>query len=160
MVVISTNGIDGFDKRALQSTKNNHYDTSCRAFSTLADWLTKGEKASSYRKQTKVCILKSTVDDLSLVNCDKYVFLYHLELLQLLQHAINDKKLYAYYHSVILRQAMENVSSFLGTGRVSYALKQIGIDDANTVARIINMLSHKTVFRKERVCGFFITCGK
>ena len=117
-------------------------------FSTLSDWLTKGEKSSSYRKQTKACILKRSAEDISLFSCDKDVFLYHLELLQLLQHAINDKKLYA-YHFAILRQVLENVSSFLGTGRISYVLEQIGIDDVNTVARIINTLSHKTVFRYE-----------
>ena len=44
---------------------------------------------------------------------------------------------------------MENISSFLGIGRISYVLEQIGIDDTDTVARIINTLSHKTVFRYE-----------
>jgi hypothetical protein len=68
--------------------------------------------------------------------------------LQLLQQAVYDKKLYA-YHFAILRQVLENISSFLGTGRISYVLEQIGIDDANKVARIINTLSHKTVFRYE-----------
>ena len=117
-------------------------------YSTLTDWLTKGEKASSYRKQTRKYILKRSSDDLVLLNYDKDVFLYHLELLQLLRHAINDKKLYA-YHFAILRQVLENISSFLGTSRISYVLEQIGIDDTNTVARIINTLSHKTVFRYE-----------
>lgn len=117
-------------------------------FSILADWLTKGEKASSYKEFTQMHILKSTPDGLFLSNCRKDVFLYHLELLQMLQRAINDKKLYA-YHFAILRQVLENVSSFLGVGRVSYVLEQIGIDDTDDVARIVNTLSHKTVFRYE-----------
>lgn len=117
-------------------------------FSILADWLTKGEKASSYKNLTQMHILKSTPDKLFLLDCRKDVFLYHLELLQMLQHAIKDKQLYA-YHFAILRQILENVSSFLGVGRISYVLEQIGIDDTDDVARIVNTLSHKTVFRYE-----------
>jgi hypothetical protein len=66
----------------------------------------------------------------------------------LLQHAVNDKKLYA-YHFAILRQILENISSFLGVGRISYVLEQIGITDTDETARIINILSHKTIFRYE-----------
>lgn len=117
-------------------------------FSILSDWLTKGEKASSYKKHTKKYILKNTATELKLLNHDKDVFLYHLELLQLLQHAVNDRKLYA-YHFAILRQVLENISSFLGVGRFSYALEQIGIEDTDEITRIVNTLSHKTVFRYE-----------
>ncbi len=46
-------------------------------------------------------------------------------------------------------KALENVSSFLGVGRIGYVLEQIGIDDIDDVARIVNTLSHKTVFRYE-----------
>jgi len=117
-------------------------------FAILSDWLTKGEKASSYKKLTQLHILKSASNELFLMDCRKDVFLYHLELLQMLQHAINDKQLYA-YHFAILRQVLENVSSFLGVGRISYVLEQIGIADTDDVARIINTLSHKTVFQYE-----------
>lgn len=117
-------------------------------FSILADWLTKGEKANAYRKYIQMYILKNTINDLEFLSCDKDVFLYHLELLQLLQHAVNDKKLYA-YHFAILRQVLENISSFLGVGRISYVLEQIGIADSDEIARIVNILSHKTVFRYE-----------
>ncbi len=117
-------------------------------FSVLSDWLTKGEKASSYKKLTQLYILKSTTNELLLLDCRKDVFLYHLELLQMLQLAINDKQLYA-YHFAILRQVLENVASFLGVGRISYVLEQIGIEDTDDVARIVNTLSHKTVFRYE-----------
>lgn len=117
-------------------------------FSVLADWLTKGEKASSYKKHTQLHVLKNTQDELLLLDCRKDVFLYHLELLQMLHQAINNKKLYA-YHFAILRQVLENISSFLGVGRIGYVLEQIGINDIDDVARIINTLSHKTVFRYE-----------
>jgi len=117
-------------------------------FSIISDWLTKGEKSSSYKRHVQMYILKNTASELLLLNCKKGVFLYHLELLQLLQHAVSDKKLYA-YHFAILRQVLENVSSFLGVGRISYVLEQIGMDDSDEVTRIINTLTHKTVFRYE-----------
>lgn len=117
-------------------------------FSILSDWLTKGEKASSYKRLAQMYILKNTGNEVLLLNCKKDVFLYHLELLQLLQHAVNDKKLYA-FHFAILRQVLENISSFLGVGRISYVLEQIGIDDTDEIARIVNTLSHKTVFKYE-----------
>jgi hypothetical protein len=117
-------------------------------FSILADWLKKGEKASAYKNNIQLYILKNSVNTLALLGCDKDVFLYHLELLQLLQNAVNNKMLYA-YHFAILRQVLENVSSFLGVGRISYVLEQIGITDTDEIARIVNTLSHKTVFRYE-----------
>lgn len=117
-------------------------------FSILADWLTKGEKASSYKNHIQMHILKNTATDLKLINCNKDVFLYHLELLQLLKQSVNEKKLYA-YHFAILRQVLENISSFLGVGYISYVLEQIGIEDKDEVARIVNTLSHKSVFRYE-----------
>lgn len=116
-------------------------------FSILADWLKKGEKADKYKDDIKLYILKNTTTELKFLNCDKDVFLYHLELMQLLQYAVNDKKLYA-YHFAILRQVLENISSFLGAGRMSYVLEQIGIDVDET-ARIINTLSHKNIFKYE-----------
>lgn len=117
-------------------------------FSILADWLTKGEKASSYKTKTKMLVLKKLNDELNFIDCNKDVFLYHLELLQILKHAIDDKKLFA-YHFAILRQVLENISSFLGVGRISYVLEQIGVEDVDEIARIVNTLSHKTVFRYE-----------
>ncbi len=117
-------------------------------FSILADWLKKGEKASTYKNHIQMYILKNTNDSLNFLNVNKDVFLYHLELLQTLQHAVNDSKLYA-YHFAILRQVLENIGSFLGVGRISYVLEQIGISDADEIARIVNTLSHKTVFRYE-----------
>lgn len=117
-------------------------------FSILADWLTKGEKASSYKNKTKMMILRKSADTLDFIDCNKDVFLYHLELLQILKHAIDEKKLFA-YHFAILRQVLENISSFLGVGRISYVLEQIGMENVDDIARIVNTLSHKTVFRYE-----------
>lgn len=93
-------------------------------------------------------ILKKSDGELKFIDYKKDVFLYHLELLQILKHAIDDQKLFA-YHFAILRQVLENISSFLGVGRISYVLEQIGIEDVDDIARIVNTLSHKTVFRYE-----------
>ena len=60
-------------------------------FSILADWLKKGEKAEAYKKHVQMYILKRINNDLVFHSHDKDVFLYHLELLQLLQHAVNEK---------------------------------------------------------------------
>ena len=44
---------------------------------------------------------------------------------------------------------LESVSSFLGIGCISYALKRIGFDNAEEVARIVNTLAHKNVYYYE-----------
>jgi wobble nucleotide-excising tRNase len=119
-------------------------------FAILADWLGKGEKAGSYKKALQLHILKRDGDDLSLLSPAKDVFLYHLELLQVVRNAVDENKLYA-YHFALLRQILENVSSFLGVGRISFVLEQIGITNPDEVTRIVNTLSHKTVFRYEAV---------
>ncbi len=46
----------------------------------------------------------------------------------------------------MLRQIIENIASFLGVGQFSYVLKQIGIEDPEEVANIVNALSHKKVY--------------
>lgn len=117
-------------------------------FSILSDWLLKGEKSNRYKRKVKEYILKNNNNNIQLLSCNKDVFLYHLELLQILQIAIEKQELYA-YHFAILRQVLENISSFLGIGRISYVLEQIGIDDVNHIARIIQTLNHKSAFRYE-----------
>lgn len=117
-------------------------------FSILADWLSKGKKADSYKNKVKKCILKKSHDSLEITSIYNDVFLYHLELLQVLQTAINDDKIYA-YHFATLRQILENISSFLGVGRFSYVLEQIGIEDVDEVSMIVNTLSHKNIFKYE-----------
>lgn len=117
-------------------------------FAILADWLNKGEKSSSYRNHIQMNILKRDDDGIRLLNHRNDVFLYHLELLQTVKNAIDKKELYA-YHFALLRQILENVSSFLGVGRISFVLEQIGITDPDEVTRIVHTLSHKNVFRYE-----------
>jgi len=114
-------------------------------FSILSDILTRGEKASKFKKLTRVCTLSRKGDEVSLESCSNEVFLYHLRLLQVLDgaHAAGEVKA---YHFALLRQVLENVASFLGVGQFGYVLKQIGIEDEEEVASIINILSHKKVY--------------
>ncbi|MBA4264163.1 MAG: anticodon nuclease [Comamonadaceae bacterium] len=114
-------------------------------FSILSDMLTKGEKASKFRKLTKAYTLSLRNDEISLETCQKDVFLYHLRLLQVLDKAHAAGELKA-YHFALLRQILENVASFLGVGQFGYVLRQIGIVDADEVATIVNTLSHKKVY--------------
>lgn len=114
-------------------------------FSILSDWLTKGEKASKFKSDARVCTLSLKRGELSLENCRKDVFLYHLRLLQVLEAAYAGGEVKA-YHFALLRQVLENVASFLGVGQFGYVLEQIGIRDADEVAAIVNSLSHKKVY--------------
>ena len=118
-------------------------------FSTIVNWLTKGEKADKYKGTTKVWILnRDQAGNLSLDSPRNAVFLYHLHLLRELSLARQDERLKS-FHLVLLRQVLENVASFLGVGQFSYVLKQIGIEDPGEISRIINILSHKNVFTYE-----------
>ncbi len=114
-------------------------------FAILFDWLLKGEKAEKYKKVTKGYILSSRNGELSLETLRDDVLLYHLRLLQLLRTAIDAGEVRA-HHFALLRQALENIASFLGVGRVGYVLQQIGVDEPGKVASILNTLSHKNVY--------------
>ena len=114
-------------------------------FSILYNGLLKGEKASAFSEHTKPFILSRKQGALSLESCRKDVFLYHLRLLQMLKQAEDAGSVKA-YHFVLLRQVLENVASFLGTGRLSHVLEEIGIEDAGTDSQIINTLSHKNIY--------------
>jgi len=114
-------------------------------FSILFDKLRKGGKSGKYRDLTKPFILNIKEGDLSLKSLSKDVFLFHLHLLQTLDEAIKSE-LFA-YHFVLLRQLLENISSFLGKGGIGYTLQQIGIEDVEQTGSIINSLSHKDAYR-------------
>lgn len=114
-------------------------------FSILSDWLAKGGKALKFEGKVRVCTLSLKNGEISLENCRKDVFLYHLRLLQVLEQARAAGEVKA-YHFALLRQVLENIASFLGVGQFSYVLKQIGIEDADEIAAIVNTLSHKKVY--------------
>lgn len=114
-------------------------------FSILFDWLMKGEKRDKYKPKTKASILSGKHGAVSLESHRGDVFLYHLRVRQVLEQARRDNDVRA-YHFALLRQLLESVSSFLGVGRISYALERIGFEDAEEIARIVNVLSHKNVY--------------
>ena len=117
-------------------------------FSILFDWLMKGEKSGTYKPKTKASILSGKHGEVSLETLRSDVFLYHLRVLQLLERARQENNVRA-YHFALLRQLLESVASFLGVGRISYALKRIGFEDADEIARIVNTLTHKNVYYYE-----------
>lgn len=108
----------------------------------------KGRKSIFVQKRCAIIHLKKDGANIDLHSPNNEVFLYHLELLQILKKAFDDDKIYA-YHFALLRQILENIASFLGVGQFAYVLKQIGMTDTDEIARIVNTLSHKTVFRYE-----------
>ena len=114
-------------------------------FSILFNWLKKGENSHKYKETTKARILSGKNDEVSLENVGNDVFLYHLRVLQVLEQARQENGIRA-HHFALLRQLLENVSSFLGVGRISYALERIGFDDADEIARIVHTLAHRNVY--------------
>lgn len=117
-------------------------------YSILYDCLKKGEKSGTYKNRTRACMLSGKTGSLTLETERNDVFLYHLRVLQLLQQAQVSEDVRA-YHFALLRQVLENVASFVGVGRVGYVLEQIGFDDQDEVARMVNALSHKNVYYYE-----------
>lgn len=122
----------------------------------LKDWFTRGDKAQKFivdrndrtKDRAKAYILHNSTGELSLERDGKEVMLYHLKILQVLVTAKNSNDLHA-YHYVLLRQALESISSFLGRAQFSSVLNHIGITDANDVAFIVNILSHKKFYTYE-----------
>lgn len=117
-------------------------------FSLLSDWLLKGEKSDKFKKRAKLYILSLKSGELSLESCRDDVFLYHLRVLQELSTAHETRNIRS-HHFALLRQVLENIASFLGVGQFGYVLQQIGINDYDEVARIVNALSHKKVYYYE-----------
>ena len=117
-------------------------------FSILCDWISKGDKASKFKRNNtnlyKLFVLNTNGEEFTLDSPNKNVFLYHLRVIQILEKA-RDEGLFTYHFS-LLRQVLENIASFLGVGQFSYVLEQIGIEDKDKVAAIVNTLSHQRIY--------------
>lgn len=113
-------------------------------FSMLVNRLKRGEKSGRFTNLTALYLLRRAGDEYSLESHKNSVFLFHLHILQALEEEIKNQ-LYS-HHSVMLRQALENITSFLGKGNISYVLSQIGVEDVENAANIINSLSHKDAY--------------
>ncbi|TGK18392.1 AAA family ATPase [Leptospira stimsonii] len=127
-------------------------------YSLLSDWMQKGEKRDKFYKKIKkdgneiikpkfqLRILKQESNgNLLILENKKDVFLYHLRLFQVLDEAKTDNSI-SPYHFALLRQLLENVSSFLGKGIFNYVLDRIEVSEVNHVADRINALSHRKVY--------------
>jgi hypothetical protein len=107
-------------------------------FSILSDRLMN----STHKNNTKRNILSIHNEELTLKNHDKDVFLYHLYLIQVLNECIPEKVMA--YHFVLLRQLLEIISSFLGSGGIKKALEEIGYKkNIEMISNRVNSLSHK-----------------
>lgn len=111
----------------------------------ISDYLVKGEKAEKYKQNRNIKLLENKGGEYSLVNPKHDVLLYHLRLLQIIENVINQDSL-ELYHMAMIRQILENVSSFLGTAQLSYTLRVIGLGDADRIATIVNALTHQKVY--------------
>lgn len=111
----------------------------------LSDCLFKGEKAEKYKKRSKIQLLERADNEYILANPKNDVLLYHLRLLQILDDAVTKDEL-EIYHIALLRQVLENIASFLGTGQLKYVIEQIGITNADHVSTIVNALTHQKVY--------------
>ncbi|WP_159518475.1 AAA family ATPase [Sunxiuqinia indica] len=117
-------------------------------FSILADRLTKGQKSNKYSNNTAIYLLERNSDNELKLNGQNGAFLFHLHLLKTLDEATKTQ-LFS-YHFVLLRQLLENISSFLGKGGIGYSLSQIGLkDDPNVIGDRINSLSHKDSYKTQ-----------
>lgn len=111
----------------------------------ISDYLKKGEKADKYKKKYSIKLLECKDGNYGLINPENDVLLYHLRLLQIVDIAIKEDKL-DLYHMAMIRQLLENISSFLGTGQLKYSLKVIGFEDLDKIATITNALTHQKVY--------------
>lgn len=122
----------------------------------LGNWLTDSAnpfKGSHGNNKYALRGLSKDGDNLSLISFERQaVWLYHLRMLQILEKAIiaddeNGEGL-EIYHMAILRQVLENISSFLGVGAISFVLTEIGYseEEANHIALEDNALTHRNVY--------------
>lgn len=120
-------------------------------FSILIDRLRKASGSEKYKNIIKAFILgKDYQGSLHLFDFKDDVFLYHLHLYKLLRANLersNTTGQIESYNFVLLRQLLENISSFLGkSGSFNYPLTVLQIENPDNVAKVINELSHKDVF--------------
>lgn len=123
----------------------------------LGNWLRDPNNPFRGKKDNKYSLKGLSLDgtSYSLVSFErKAVWLYHLRMLQVLDKAIQDDdddttdEGLEVYHMAVLRQVLENISSFLGVGSINFVLQEIGYseDEANQIALEDNALTHRNVY--------------
>lgn len=137
---------DNFTKKKLVITTHH-----AGLFSILLDRLRKSSESERYKKFVQTYILgKSATGELTLSKYGHDVFLMHLYLYKLIRENIDAAKqtnTLQSYNFVLLRQLLENISSFRGkSGSFSFALAGIGIEDNSELINLINEQSHKDIY--------------
>jgi len=113
-------------------------------FAVLFDRFNYGEKSGRYKPNSKSFMLKRQNGELELKEFKNEVFLFHLHLFQVLDDA-RKAQLYT-WHFVLLRQLLENITSFLGKSQIKFVLDEIKVDKPEETIYMLNSLSHKKVF--------------
>jgi wobble nucleotide-excising tRNase len=113
-------------------------------FSIIANQLENGPNKDKYKNLIAIRILKKVGDEVKLEQPARNVFLYHLHLLQVLSDA-RKSQLYTYHFS-LLRQLLENITSFQGSGHAGRVLGKLGFDNVDQLMEIVNTHSHKTPY--------------
>ncbi len=106
------------------------------------------DRSDRTKDLAKAFILENNANSWSLEKDGKEVMLYHLKIIKVLMTAkkLNDLRA---YHYVLLRQALESISSFFGRSQFSSVLNHIGITEVSDVAFIVNTLSHRKFYTYE-----------
>ena len=146
-------------------------------FSILQDWLRKGDNSNLFKvikwKETRklsevgqIVIVKEKLEvnkylirflefkdgKYNLVGDKRGIHLYHLLLLKMLQDARKKDEL-STYHFVLLRQILECISSFLGSGRFSSVLDIIYPEETDEIISfktdVINAISHNKIYTQK-----------
>lgn len=120
-------------------------------FSILLDRLRKASGSEKYKNVTKAFILgKDYQGSLHLSSFKEDVFLYHLRLYKMIRSNLNKSRETGQiesYNFVLLRQLLENISSFLGvSGSFNYPLSVVNIEKPEEIVQLINEQSHKDVY--------------
>ena len=116
--------------------------------SIFSNWIEKGEFKDKFKKRYKAYILSRVGENLLLESTKSDVLLYHLRLLKMVDELVKGDRSIEAYHVALVRQLLENISSFLGAGYFSHALKDIGFsdEDASKIALQINSLTHQDIY--------------
>lgn len=114
----------------------------------ISNWIIKGDYKDKFKKKYKEYLLINKAGEFILESVKKDVLLYHLRLLQKVKEIVNGDKAIEAYHVAILRQLLENISSFLGAGYFSHALIDLGYskEEASKKAMQINTLTHQDLY--------------
>ena len=107
---------------------------------------TRKKAKQKFSKNFKSYILKKENNTISLEPSTKDVKLYHLFLIKTLSKTQNKIER---YHFVMLRQLLENITSFLGLGHFRDLLENIGFSKKKSIEldRLINALSHENTYQ-------------